>query len=126
MDEDDHNQKCSACGGACCRSFCIDIDPPQDLDGFQDIKWYLFHRGVTVCLNKDGSWEVDTAIPCMHLDENNGCRIYPDRPPVCRDYTLEDCEGDDYAEVFRTPEDIDAYVEKLRKEGKLKPGRIFK
>ncbi|MDD2335310.1 MAG: YkgJ family cysteine cluster protein [Geobacteraceae bacterium] len=24
--------------------------------------------------------------PCIYLDSNGGCSIYPDRPAVCRDY----------------------------------------
>lgn len=46
--------------------------------------------------------------------------IYDSRPPVCRDYYVDECDnGDDAVVTLETPEDVDRHIAKLKKEGKL-------
>ncbi|MBW2972612.1 YkgJ family cysteine cluster protein [Candidatus Woesearchaeota archaeon] len=119
--------KCMACGAECCRSLAIEIDAPEDLDDFEDLKWYIYHKGLTVYLDTDGVWNVEIPTKCVHLDREGKCLIYKDRPPVCREFDVVDCnDGDDRSVWFKTAEDVDKYVAELKKQGKLKPGKVFK
>ena len=119
--------KCFKCMGKCCKSVAIEIDTPEDLDDFEDLKWYIYHPGLTVYVGGKGDWNVNMSIGCIHLTKEGKCMIYENRPPVCRDYGVDDCNNcDDKEIVFNTAEDVDAYIAKLRAEGTLKPGKIFK
>ncbi|MBW2964818.1 YkgJ family cysteine cluster protein [Candidatus Woesearchaeota archaeon] len=113
-------ETCKACGGECCKSLAIEIPAPKDVDDFQDLKWYLYHTGLTVYLDKDGEWNVEVHLKCKYLDKDGKCTIYGERPPVCRAFEVVGCNnGDDRVVWLKTPEDVDAYVAKLKDEGKL-------
>lgn len=112
--------KCFECGGECCKSVAIRVDEPEDVDDYLDFKWYLFHPGLTVYLDTEGDWHVDVPIKCRHLTKDGRCRIYEERPPVCRDYDVDECDnGDDTVVTFEKPEDVDRYIAKLRARGEL-------
>ena len=114
------DDKCFECGGECCRSIAIKIDDPEDINDYEDFKWYLYHSGITVYLDTDGDWHVDFPVKCIHLTDDGKCKIYDDRPPVCRDYNVDECDnGDDAVITFETAKDIDKYIVKLKKKGKL-------
>jgi len=120
-------KKCIDCGGECCKSVAVKLDTPEDADDFEDFKWYLFRDGWTVFLDDDGDWHVDIPGRCRHLGVNNNCEAYNERPPVCRDFGVCDCdEGEPGKIVFEKPDDVDKYVCKLKKQGKLKPGTLVK
>ena len=64
---------CKQCG-ACCRQVVVKIaEPSQD-----ELRW-LKMRGKV----RDNQWRLPAV--CKHLDDNK-CRIYGDRPAVCREY----------------------------------------
>jgi Fe-S-cluster containining protein len=121
MSDDKCNcEKCFECRGECCRSVAIELEEPEDLNEFEDLKWYLFHTGITVYIDKDGDWYVDVPIKCKHLDDEGKCMIYETRPPVCRDYDVDDCDNaEDEETEFETPQDVDDYVAKLKAEGRF-------
>ena len=51
---------------------------------------------------------------CKYLTPDNRCRIYFNRPKICREYTTDDCEYDEdwsFDKVFETPEQIWEYAE---------------
>ena len=51
---------------------------------------------------------------CKYLAGDNRCRIYFNRPKICREYTTEECEYDDdwsFTKMFETPEQIWEYAE---------------
>lgn len=107
---------CEKCKGLCCRYFCFQIDEPDDYEEFEDIRWYLYHEGVSVHIDEDGDWYIQIANPCNALDENYRCTVYEDRPLICRGYTTENCEITDedfgYQEEFHSPEELSAYARK--------------
>jgi len=112
---------CLECDGECCKKLAIEVDEPETEEDFDDVKWYLYHEGVSVFQDKNKVWCVLFDTKCKHLDENGKCEIYEKRPPVCREYS--DCDLDNkenYLVYFETPEDVDRYVEELKREGKLK------
>ncbi len=118
---------CLECDGECCKRLAIDIDLPETEEDFEDFKWYLYHKNVSVYQDEDGDWCVQFETQCKHLDEKGMCKIYKNRPPVCKKYSSEECEmnnEDECKEFFEKPEDVDRYVEKLKKEGKLVDGKL--
>lgn len=107
---------CETCKGLCCRYFCFQIDEPDDYEEFEDVRWYLYHEGVSVHIDEDGDWFIQIMNPCNALDENYRCRVYEDRPLICRGYSTDNCEvlDDDYGyqEEFTSPEQLVAYARK--------------
>ena len=111
--ENDVSQDCQQCGAKCCRYFCLEIDTPEDIEDYENIRWFLMHKGVTVHID-EGKWYMAVATPCVHLGEDNRCRIYKDRPLICREYGHESCENSEgdygYEAEFRTAAHIEAYA----------------
>jgi len=113
---------CLYCGGKCCKSIAIQIDTPKSADDYEDLKWYLYHKGLSVYFDSDKEWLVEIPITCRHLDKKGKCKIYSNRPPICRDFDTDTCE-ENKGKVFvrlKTPEDVDKYIAKLRKERRIK------
>jgi Fe-S-cluster containining protein len=51
---------------------------------------------------------------CQYLTAEDRCRIYLNRPKICRDYTTANCEYDDewsFEKLFETPDQIWEYAE---------------
>ena len=106
---------CLKCGSKCCKYFCFQIDEPESYDEFEDVRWYLCHEGVSVHID-EGTWFISIMNVCRMLEDNGECRIYEDRPLICRKYDQANCDhtqGDyGYDELFETPESLDAYARK--------------
>ncbi len=117
---------CRECGAKCCKYFCFEIDEPDDFEEFDDIRWYLCHKGVSVHID-EGDWYISIANRCKMLEPDNGCRMYDDRPTICRKYDPADCDhsGGDYGydEEFTKPEQIEAYARKILGEAKYERDR---
>lgn len=109
---------CEECKGKCCRYVAVEMDTPDCLDDWDQIKWLLMHENVKVYLDNDKEWVVEFTTPCKNLNENNKCGIYNNRPELCRNHNIDECvmNGDGKAEIllFERPEQVDDY---LRKEG---------
>ena len=82
---------CSACG-ACCSYVATEIDKPTTSRDYDQIRWYLTHRKVSVYIDWDGDWYLDFETQCEHLTEAKTCDIYEDRPELCSDFSFEECE----------------------------------
>jgi Fe-S-cluster containining protein len=83
--------QCDRCTGLCCRYFALPIDTPKTREDHDDIRWYLCHEDITVFV-EDGDWYLNVKNRCRHLDKNDRCRIYADRPAICRRYKRDDCD----------------------------------
>ncbi len=106
---------CKDCDGKCCKYITIQIDEPKaDID-YEELKWFLCHENIMVYVDHDDDWCVEVKTPCKFQDkETNLCTRYENRPKVCQEHELHECEGnndyDDYdQQKFETPEDVDAY-----------------
>ncbi len=112
----DLHPMCRECGGKCCQYFCFQIDEPDSFEEFDDIRWFLLHEDITVHVD-EGDWYISIANRCKALAEDGRCKLYEDRPLICRRYTMDTCDftsGDyGYEDHFRTPEDIEAYAKKV-------------
>lgn len=128
----DKKSLCNKCPGLCCRYFALPIDTPETKEDYDDIRWYLCHKGITVFV-EDGDWYINIKNRCRHLSENGRrCGIYPKRPKICRGYRTRDCdytEGEyDFKLHFTNDKQMQEYIKikfdnnvgEKRKANKLK------
>ena len=104
---------CDACRGDCCTAIAVEIPKPRTAKDYEDVRWYLYHRGTHVYIDRDGDWIAEMALPCRHRDPRSGrCRIYAHRPPVCREAPQEECERncEDARVRFRTAAEYDRWL----------------
>lgn len=116
---------CQKCGAKCCRYVALEIDKPKTKSDFQNIRWYVAHSGVWVYID-DRVWHLAFDAVCSHLDEDNRCTIYDDRPDICRQYGRDSCEGSgdlNHQHEFRTIEEVDKYLAKRKKKKRKKRKR---
>ncbi len=117
---------CFNCNAICCRYVALPIDEPETKGDFDDIRWYIAHRGVWVFV-EDGDWYVCFQSKCKYLDKNNRCTIYENRPRICRNYKTDSCEflgeGEAYEKKFTKPEDIEEYAKQFFAEKRAKSRR---
>ena len=109
------SKQCRACAGKCCTYFCFQIDEPDSYAEFENVRWYLCHEGVSVHID-DGDWFLAVANRCRNLTRDGRCKIYENRPLICREYSHESCDhtsGDyEYEKLFETPEQMERYARK--------------
>lgn len=105
--------QCEECGGQCCRYFALPLDKPRTREDFDDIRWYLTHKGISVFV-EDGAWYISMKNECRHLTGTNQCAIYERRPLICRRYKKVECdfvEGEyDYELHFVNDKEMDEYI----------------
>ncbi|MHC4842719.1 MAG: YkgJ family cysteine cluster protein [Planctomycetota bacterium] len=105
---------CEKCTGLCCRYFALPIETPEDEEDYDDIRWYLCHKDITV-FKEDGDWYINIKNKCKHLSEKDfRCRIYNKRPNICRGYEESQCdliEGEyDYELHFTSDKQMEEYM----------------
>jgi Fe-S-cluster containining protein len=104
---------CEHCTAACCQYLALPLDHPETARDFDDIRWYLMHKGVAVFV-EDGEWYIQVPTRCDNLRPDNLCGIYEKRPKICREYKAGDCDyaGGSYGydQLFLCEEDILAYM----------------
>jgi Fe-S-cluster containining protein len=104
---------CEHCTAICCRYLALPIEEPTTARDFDDIRWYLMHRGVTVFV-EDGEWYVQVSTVCQNLRPDNLCSIYETRPKICREYKAGECDyvggHYEYDHLFHCPEELAEYV----------------
>ncbi len=125
--EKEENQKnnqpktCEGCNALCCKYVAIEIDCPENLEDFEDIKWYVCHKSINVFVDEDNEWYVEFITPCQYLDEKGWCTIYNKRPQICRDYNQDEClfHNKDYNEKynFKKIEDVENYIKEIFNKG---------
>ena len=106
--------QCNKCTGLCCRYFALPIETPQDREDYDDIRWYLCHKDITIFV-EDGDWYINVKNKCNHLSENHyHCKIYDNRPKICRRYKTGDCDftnGEyDYELHFINDRQMEEYI----------------
>lgn len=115
------NKSCENCDGKCCKYVAIEIDVPENLEDFEDIKWYVAHKKIGVFVDEDYKWYIEFSTPCEFLGENNKCNNYENRPKICRDYHQDVClfHNEDYKEKFnfKKIEDIEKYIKEVFNAG---------
>lgn len=124
----EEKKTCDSCNAACCRYVALEIDTPETLEDFEDIRWYVVHENVHVYVEEDGTWNLEFLTPCKHVREDNRCAIHEafvdnptlKRPKICGEFQPDQCpHHNPYKEMFsfRTIEDVDNYIEEVFKKG---------
>ncbi len=106
--------QCDKCTGLCCRYFALPIETPEDKGDYDDIRWYLCHKDITVFV-EGNDWYINIKNKCKHLSEKDyRCRIYDRRPRICRKYNHKDCdyvEGEyKYKLHFTSDKQMEEYI----------------
>lgn len=76
------DDKCLQCG-KCCSSYLHLIG---DKLPSEDMRQLLEWRGIKLRLIDDLWFANDTNARCKHLNKDNTCAIYDERPQICKDY----------------------------------------
>jgi Fe-S-cluster containining protein len=109
---------CEKCAALCCRYFALPLDNPETVEDYDNIRWYLMHENVVVFIEKK-QWYIGIMSRCKHLQNDNRCGIYNQRPRVCRSYSSENCEyhGGEYEfdVLFTSAQQLREYAEKKLK-----------
>lgn len=103
---------CAGCDH-CCRYVAVDIPTPRTKRDFDNIRWYVLHKNVSVFADWEGNWMVQFDTPCEWLVEGQ-CTHYEFRPHICREYDPAECERycTTPAEkvLIRTEQDLERYL----------------
>jgi Fe-S-cluster containining protein len=75
----------------CCRYVSLEIDKPRTKRDFDNIRWYLLHKNISVMVDWEGSWLIQFDTPCEWLVDGQ-CTHYSLRPEICREYDPAECE----------------------------------
>jgi Fe-S-cluster containining protein len=102
---------CLSCA-LCCTYIAVAIDGPINAKAASEILWHLYHRDVSVYRDGDDEWMVQFEARCRHLNTDNTCAIYDQRPHICRAYSEESCEvnSPDEGITFYAPDAFLAYL----------------
>ncbi|MCA9262483.1 MAG: YkgJ family cysteine cluster protein [Planctomycetales bacterium] len=106
---------CEYCTAKCCHYFALPIDTPEESKEFDFIRWYLLHDRASVFV-EDDTWYLLVHTTCKHLQDDYRCGIYFTRPQICREYSTDNCEYEDYwtyDKYFESPEQIHEYAQAL-------------
>jgi Fe-S-cluster containining protein len=86
--------ECTECG-RCCTYVGVGINAPSRPRYATDILWYLYHQSVYVYVDGEGEWSVHFETRCKNLGDGLLCRVYADRPHICRSFDNRTCEAND-------------------------------
>lgn len=109
------NGNCEECHALCCSYIMIEIDQPEDKEDYDNIRWYVAHKDISVVYD-EGDWMLYIKNKCRYIDKNHRCKIYDKRPQVCRQYDHKDCDfvaDDHFDHHFKTIKDVEEYVNEL-------------
>ncbi|MDQ7087485.1 MAG: YkgJ family cysteine cluster protein [Acidobacteriota bacterium] len=96
---------CERCAALCCRYFALELDPPEDEDDFDDLRWYLLHKRSWIWVD-DGEWYLQVDEECRFLEKDGRCGIYDRRPRICREYGADPTD-DPRCDYFSESEEHD-------------------
>ncbi len=109
--------ECGKCGAKCCKDISLEIDQPEDFEDFENLKWFLAHKKVTIYIDNEDDWLVEFETDCKFLDKENKCTIYDKRYKVCREHCPSTCVvngGEDFFKrMFKSAEEIDEYMKEI-------------
>lgn len=107
--------ECTECA-KCCTYVGVGIETPKRARYATDILWYLYHENVYVYVDGDGEWSVHFETRCRNLGDDLLCRIYEQRPHICRSFDNTTCEVNDHAHESLTFYEPVAFLEWLHEK----------
>ncbi|HIG04714.1 MAG TPA: YkgJ family cysteine cluster protein, partial [Planctomycetes bacterium] len=76
---------------------------------YESLLWKLAHEKVSIYVYRK-QWYIMIHTRCNFLTSDNKCGIYEDRPYLCKEHSVENCEytGDDYgfSDHFKSYDDL--------------------
>ncbi|RKZ05445.1 YkgJ family cysteine cluster protein [bacterium] len=96
----------------CCMYYSVEIDEPESTEDYDDMLWIIAHKDTEIYVN-EGRWFVMVRNSCRFYDPEKGCLIYPKRPRICREHSIEDCEyfsDYDFDLHFHSYEELERYI----------------
>ncbi len=116
----DNQHPCYQCTD-CCEHVALEIERPTTNNDYQNIRWYLVHKNVSVFkASDDKKWYIMFDTRCEQLTDDGHCAIYETRPALCREYSADNCsrhgEGDEYALLFRNIREWDTWWDKKKQQ----------
>jgi len=112
---------CESCDAKCCKHVAVEIDVPEQIEDFENIKWFVSHKKVNVFIDEDKNWYLEFLTPCEFLGEKNKCINYDHRPEICKEYGHDECTfHNEYKDnfLFTNLEDIEKYIKEIYLQGK--------
>jgi uncharacterized protein len=109
---------CEQCmpDSTCCRDVTVEIDEPEDMEDWDEIRWMVSHENVSVYKDHEDDWLIEFKTPCSNLDKAGKCKIYDKRMKTCREHSVDSCvkngEGEPHKIRFETMKQVEHYVEK--------------
>ena len=92
------DNKCEFCSPSkCCQYITQKLPTPRSKIDFRHLLWQVSHEKIKIFKDSDG-WNLLFETPCTHLQTDGRCGIYESRPPVCSNYSVENCDFDGSAE----------------------------
>jgi len=82
---------CSGCV-TCCTYITVEVDAPRAAWEYDQWIWALYHRGVSLYVERPERWFVHFGTVCEHLNQAGRCDIHGRHPVLCRDYDPRSCE----------------------------------
>ncbi len=76
----------------CCTYLTVQIDPPRAAWEYDQWIWALYHRGVSLYVERPEKWFLHFETVCEHLTAAGRCAIHGRHPALCRDYDPRSCE----------------------------------
>ena len=126
--EETQSMKCVRCEATCCRHIALEIDAPTTKREYDNIRWFLMHKDVSVYKDGDGKWTLEIATPCEFLGPDHTCQDYENRPQICSDYpnegTICEFEGDNEEKSrsvhFSNAKSFEEYLDRKKKKWRFK------
>ena len=108
---------CTSCT-RCCETVSIEIDAPRAPWEYDQWIWVLHHQNLELYLEKQERWYLHIEAPCAQLDARGRCKVYEERPVLCREYDPRNCERraplSDISVWFKTAADLERWLQEKR------------
>ncbi|MFB3893462.1 MAG: YkgJ family cysteine cluster protein [Phycisphaerae bacterium] len=118
------------CQARCCRYFGVPLGRPETYEDFDEVRWYLLHRGVSVYIDAEGDWGMRVENRCRMLRKTPRgwrCVAYGRRPLVCRRFAPATCEFTrgfhEVEEHFASAAELEAYASRMLGRQAFEDGR---
>lgn len=105
--------ECTECG-KCCTYVGVEIDAPDRAKDASDILWYLYHPNVYIYVDGNEDWSVHFESRCDNLGDDLLCRVYEQRPHICRGFDNRTCEVNDHEHTALTMHTPAEFLDWLR------------
>lgn len=116
---------CFECNQECCDNVIVEIDKPETLEDWEEVKWQVAHKNVRIILDNCNDWCIEFLTKCKYKGEDGRCTIYKDRPKKCSKHDPEACivngDGEYYKVILDDLHNVERYLKehpKAIKNGK--------